>query len=153
MNKYSASSRKKLDTCDITLQIILKEVLPDFDHTIIYGNRSQKLQMQLFQKGRAIKGDKWVIVNPLEVVTHCDGVIKKSNHNFTPSKAVDVIPYPLDWKDEKRMCFFAGHVMATARRLYKEGKIKRMIRWGGDWDSDTELKDQTFNDLAHFELI
>ena len=25
------------------------------------------------------------------------------------------------------------------------------IHWGGDWDRDTEVNDQTFNDLAHFE--
>lgn len=27
------------------------------------------------------------------------------------------------------------------------------IRWGGDWDLDTDLKDNTFDDLPHFELI
>ena len=27
------------------------------------------------------------------------------------------------------------------------------IRWGGDWDSDNIMKDQTFNDLPHFEII
>jgi hypothetical protein len=26
------------------------------------------------------------------------------------------------------------------------------IRWGGDWDSDNIMKDQTFNDLPHFQL-
>ena len=27
------------------------------------------------------------------------------------------------------------------------------IRWGGDWDSDNDLNDQKFMDLAHFEEI
>ena len=27
------------------------------------------------------------------------------------------------------------------------------LRWGGDWDGDNELRDQTFNDLVHFEVI
>jgi hypothetical protein len=27
------------------------------------------------------------------------------------------------------------------------------LRWGGDWDSDKDTKDQNFNDLPHFELI
>ena len=27
------------------------------------------------------------------------------------------------------------------------------IRWGGDWDSDTQVKDNKFDDLVHFELI
>ena len=27
------------------------------------------------------------------------------------------------------------------------------LRWGGDWDVDTELKDNDFDDLPHFELL
>ena len=26
------------------------------------------------------------------------------------------------------------------------------LRWGGDWDQDTEVKDNRFDDLGHFEL-
>jgi len=26
------------------------------------------------------------------------------------------------------------------------------LRWGGDWDGDTELDDNKFDDLPHFEL-
>jgi hypothetical protein len=26
------------------------------------------------------------------------------------------------------------------------------IRWGGDWDEDTQVKDELFNDLFHFEV-
>jgi hypothetical protein len=26
------------------------------------------------------------------------------------------------------------------------------LRWGGDWDSDTEVNDNGFDDLVHFEL-
>jgi peptidoglycan L-alanyl-D-glutamate endopeptidase CwlK len=32
-------------------------------------------------------------------------------------------------------------------------KMGIKIRWGGDWDRDEELHDQTFFDLPHFELI
>ena len=41
---------------------------------------------------------------------------------------------------------FAGTVQGVAKML----NIK--IRWGGDWDSDNDLKDQTLYDLPHFEL-
>jgi hypothetical protein len=27
------------------------------------------------------------------------------------------------------------------------------LRWGGDWDRDSDLKDQTFNDLGHIEVV
>ena len=26
------------------------------------------------------------------------------------------------------------------------------IRWGGDWDSDGEIKDNNFDDLVHVEI-
>jgi len=26
------------------------------------------------------------------------------------------------------------------------------LRWGGDWDGDTETNDNRFDDLVHFEL-
>ena len=41
----------------------------------------------------------------------------------------------------------AHHIMATAKRLGYNN-----MRWGGDWDKDFDLDDQTFNDLCHFEL-
>ena len=28
-----------------------------------------------------------------------------------------------------------------------------IFRWGGDWDHDRDLNDQTFNDLVHFEIM
>jgi peptidoglycan L-alanyl-D-glutamate endopeptidase CwlK len=53
---------------------------------------------------------------------------------------------PIDWSDIKRMYFYGGIVRAVAE--YE----KIPIRWGGDWDGDTEVLDQTFNDLGHIEL-
>ena len=26
------------------------------------------------------------------------------------------------------------------------------LRWGGDWDMDTQVKDNKFDDLVHFEI-
>jgi hypothetical protein len=64
-----------------------------------------------------------------------------------PSRAVDVAPYPIDWNDFKRFYHFAGIVRAVA---HQRG-VK--IRWGGDWDSDFDFKDERFLDLPHFELV
>ena len=27
------------------------------------------------------------------------------------------------------------------------------LRWGGDWDRDTEVRDNSFDDLVHFEIV
>ena len=68
------------------------------------------------------------------------------NHNKKPSKAIDVAPYPIDWDDRERMTYFAGYVKGIAMMLGIP------IRWGGDWNSNNDLKDNNFDDLPHFEL-
>ena len=70
-----------------------------------------------------------------------------SRHNKFPSEAMHLMPWPIDWQDLPRIRFFAGIVVGTG------GVLGVTLRWGGDWDMDTELKDNTFNDLAHYELI
>ncbi len=69
-----------------------------------------------------------------------------SKHNQNPSLAADVAPWPLDWKDKERFYHFAGRVSGIAQML------GIAIRWGGDWNGNNDLKDQTFYDLPHFEL-
>jgi peptidoglycan L-alanyl-D-glutamate endopeptidase CwlK len=71
----------------------------------------------------------------------------ESRHNSEPSDAVDAVPYPVDWSDRRRFYHFAGFVKGMAVSM----GIR--IRWSGDWDSDTRLDDQTFDDLPHFELM
>lgn len=153
MPSYSHTSSENLFDCEADLQKVFNEVVKWFDNSIIYGYRSADLQFFLFQKGRKFVDGLWKIVDKSKVVTYCDGTIKKSNHNYLPSRAVDAIPYPVNWDDENRMRFFAGYVLGTAEQLRKQGKIKHRIRWGGDWDSDTDLNDQTLQDLVHFEII
>jgi hypothetical protein len=47
-----------------------------------------------------------------------------------------------------RFRYFAGFVVGIGAMLDIQ------IRWGGDWDRDTEVRDnRAFNDLAHFELV
>ena len=66
--------------------------------------------------------------------------------NANPSRAVDVAPYPIDWSDRERFTYFAGFVKGIASQMGID------IIWGGDWDNDTDLKDNGFDDLVHFEL-
>ena len=67
-------------------------------------------------------------------------------HNKSPSVAVDVAPYPIDWKDRDRFHYFGGYVLGIAAMMGLR------IRWGGDWDMDTQTKDNKFDDLVHFEI-
>jgi len=155
MPLYSQSSTKKLLTCHPDLVTVMEYVVDYFDNTIVYGYRSPREQFILYQKGRKydVINRKWDIVDPGKVVTYLDGYIKLSKHNKSPSMAVDAVAYPIDREDKKRQLYLAGYVMGVAQKLYDDGMIGHRVRCGCDWDMDTQVKDETFEDLYHFELI
>lgn len=137
MNKYSKKSRKQLNSCHPDLRLIFETVLPLFDHSVIEGHRPRARQKELFDQGKS----------------KIDGFTRKGKHNYFPSMAVDVAPWPVDWQDRERFFYLAGIVKAVSEMLYTMGQISHHVRWGGDWDGDTDFDDQTFDDLVHFELI
>jgi peptidoglycan L-alanyl-D-glutamate endopeptidase CwlK len=111
------------------LQELFGEAIRVFDHKILETYRNQERQNYLCR----IKKSK--VLFPA------------SRHNQMPSMAVDAAPYPIDWTDERRFILFAGVVKGLAHSM------SIPIRWGGDWDGDTQLKDNRFNDYCHFELL
>jgi peptidoglycan L-alanyl-D-glutamate endopeptidase CwlK len=132
MAEYGPGSKKRLKTVHPLLRLVFETVVKDVDNTITEGERGEQKQNEYFATGRS------KLKYP------------KSNHNKKPGqqyvRALDAAPWPIDWTDRERFYFFAGAVKATASML----GIK--IRWGGDWDGDNDFKDQTFDDLMHFEL-
>ena len=143
MGTFGKSSREKLDTAHKDLQTLFEEVVKHFDCTVVYGHRSPEEQNKLYQQGRTLPGG---------IVTYKDGYEKLSKHNYSPSLAVDVVPYPINWKDVDRIRYFAGFVMGIAKMLKGQGLIENDIVWGADWDNDTELSDESFVDLPHFQI-
>ena len=129
MPSFSDKSLAKLATCDPLLQRVFREAIQNFDCTILEGHRDQARQNQMVAEGKS-------------QVRWPDG-----KHNTVPSCAVDVTPYPIQWEDRERQTLFAGYVLATAKAMGIS------LRWGGDWDRDTEVRDNTFDDLVHFEIV
>lgn len=101
-----------------------------WDVTILESVRSPERQQQLFAAGKSKTLDSKHLVQP-------DGF----------AWAVDAAPDPVDWRDTGRFYYFGGYV----RRVADEAGIK--LRFGGDWDGDTVVSDQSFNDLVHYELV
>lgn len=126
MPSFGKRSRTELETCHPQLQQLFNEVIKTFDCAVIEGHRSPERQEQLFMGGRSRT--------------------MNSKHLKSPSHAVDVVPYPVDWDNTRKFYFFGGLVCSIAQ------KLEIPIRWGGDWDGDNEFDDQTFHDLGHFEL-
>jgi len=129
MPHYSERSKQRIKECHMDLQRLFFEVIKHFDCTITEGHRSREKQDQYFSEG-------------LTQVKY-----PGSKHNAIPSLAVDATPYPVDYSDRERHTYFAGMVLGIASQM----GIK--IRWGGDWDRDTEVDDNRFDDLPHFELV
>ena len=128
MAKFGKTSKNRLETCEKDLQDLFNEVVKNFDCSVLEGHRGQEKQDKYFNEGKS-------------KVKYPNG-----RHNATPSKAVDVVPYPVNWDDTARMYYFSGFVKGLA------ASMNINIRWGGDWDNDTQVQDTKFKDLPHFEL-
>ena len=137
--EFGDASENQLRSCEDDLQRVCRMALSYgvVDFSAIEGHRPTERQQMLFRQGKS----------------EIDGVTEKGNHQYQPSRAVDLLPYPkmingIDvWDDRHRFIFLAGLMFAAAAEL----GIK--IRWGGDWDGDGNNKDSKFDDLGHYELV
>ena len=125
MPRFGSRSRKRLKGVDAKLVNVLNATVKIMDITVIEGLRSKERQAELLEKG-ATK-------------------VKYSKH--MEGRAVDVAPYPIQWKDRERFHYMGGIIRGVRSQM----GIK--VRWGGDWDSDGEVKDNNFDDLVHIELV
>ena len=120
MASFSTRSKAKLDTCDKPLQDLFNRVILERDCTIVCGTRNERDQEAAFAAG------------------HSEVSYPDSRHNTSPSKAVDVMPYPIDWDDLARISDFASFVQGVARGM------GITVRWGGNFKS--------FYDGPHWEM-
>lgn len=129
MPQHSDWSKQELATCHPLLREVFTETIKIFDHRIICGHRTKAEQNRLVTIGKS------------------QLCFPKSKHNRLPSEAADAAPYPIEWEELSRFIYFAGIVKGIA---HERGIL---IRWGGDWNGDTQLKDNKFNDYCHYELL
>lgn len=128
---FSERSLSKLETCDHRLIKLFKAVILYFDCTVTCGYRNKEAQTSAYNSGNS------------------EVQYPNSKHNSFPSKAIDCAPYIEGMGvsyDTNQCYYFAGVVIGMAKLM------DIPIRWGGDWDKDNNIHDQTFNDLVHFEI-
>ena len=128
MPKFGKRSKERLATCDERLQKVFNEVINYVDCSVLEGHRGEREQNKYFAEGKS------KVQYPL------------GRHNAKPSRAVDVVPYPIDWNDRERFHLFAGFVLGIAYSM------DISLRWGGDWNQNFEVDDNNFDDFPHFEL-
>ena len=135
MPKYGQSSKSRLLTCHPDIQKVFNEAIKYVDISIIEGKRSIKRQKELVRTGMS---------QTLES--------KHLEQEDGYSHAVDAALYKIDWADRDRFVYLGGFIIALADYMYEKGEIKHKLKWGGDWDSDQNIKEHLFFDGPHFEI-
>jgi peptidoglycan LD-endopeptidase CwlK len=127
MAKFGRRSKKQLATCHPDLQMILNSAIKFVDFSVLEGHRGEELQNKYYHEGRSkLK-------------------FPRGKHNQSPSLAVDIAPYPIDWKDLNRF----GAVAFFIKGVAASKGIK--LRLGADWNGDFKFN-ENFLDLPHIEL-
>lgn len=90
--------------------------LSEVDFTVIEGLRTKERQAELLKQG----------------------FTRTMNSRHIIGQAVDIVPLPVDWKNEAAFKLVADAMKKAADEL----GVK--ITWGGDW--------RTFKDLPHYQL-
>lgn len=106
------------------------------DFMVLEGVRTKARQLELYAQGRT---------RPGPVVTW----VKVSNHFAQADgygRAVDLVPFPVDWGTLSKFDAVAKAMFAAAQA---EGVA---IRWGADWDKDGKPREKGESDSPHFEL-
>ena len=124
MPRFGRRSKQRLKGVDAKLVNVANELIKLMDVTVIEGLRSQKRQDELVAQGKS----------------------KTKFGKHVQGKALDLAPYPIDWNDRERFHYMGGLTRGIGHIL----GVK--VRWGGDWDSDGEIKDNNFDDLVHIEI-
>ena len=130
MSAYSKTSLHNLDGVHPLLVDWCLELVTVFDNKVVSGVRDMTTQREYVALGVS--------------------KTMKSKHLIQPDgygHAVDLAPYPVNFNHTRDFDVMAGYGMMLA---YKMGIP---IVWGGDWDSDKTVYDQTFNDLGHFQIM
>lgn len=132
MPTFGQASQAQLATCDPRLQALANAAIKYYDFSVIEGHRGQADQEADFAKN--LTKLHW----------------PHGRHNATPSRAMDLAPWPVDWREGElphvRFGILAGVIRVCAMELGIQ------IRWGADWNRNWDPRDESFLDWGHFEL-
>lgn len=126
---YSESSKRKLYSVHPDLRKVFEKASESWPHSIIYGARTKEEQAKLVELG-------------FSKTMNSKHLIQPSGY----SHAVDAMPDTVDWKDREKALYFAGFILGIANMM----SVK--VRHGGDWNKNRQVSDESFFDVAHFEL-
>jgi peptidoglycan LD-endopeptidase CwlK len=134
MYSFGAKSTERKRECHPSLQVVLNVAIKHMDFSILCAYRDEEKQMAAYNAVPQLSRAKF----------------GESPHNFNPSFAVDLAPYPIDWRDMQRFCYLSGLMkgIASAHGI--------PLTAGIDWNNNGILvKDdpaESLIDAPHFEI-
>ena len=114
MPEFGSKSKERLQSCDPQIQKVLEEAIKHYDFSVLEGHRTEEKQQEYFKSGAS----KVQFPN--------------SKHNVSPSLAVDVVPYPIDWDNIHRF----KELSEVIKKACKTVEVDN-LHWGFDlwqWD-------------------
>ena len=97
LHPWGNKSKEAISTVDPRLVYIANKLADIWNMTIIHGYRGRELQTQLHEQN-----PNGALPWPL------------SEHNHTPSRAIDIAPYPVNWEKVDRFDMMIGAAYAIA---------------------------------------
>lgn len=139
----SKLSLSRLDGVNGSLQKVVKRAIQitSQDFAVVEGLRTREQCMINWGKGRTAaqciaKGISAKYAQPS--VARVTSLNNPFSSLHVTGRAVDLVPYPVDWNDLSKFKAIATAMKQAAKELGVS------MDWGGDW--------KTFKDYPHFEL-
>ena len=134
-----ARSLKRLDGVHPDLVSVVRRAIEitNQDFSVLCGVRTPSEQRDLYAQGRTKPGVVVTWTLKSNHFVHADGF----------GHAVDLVPYPVDWKTLSKFDAIADAMMQAAKEL------DVTLRWGSDWDMDGLVREAGESDSPHFEII
>jgi len=126
MPQFSRRSFERLNECHPLLKRVMHSAIEVCDFSVICGYRGEEAQNEAYKNGHSRL--QW----------------PKSKHNKSPSEAVDIVPYPIDWDDIDRFRDLASVIKVHWDKIPIAEREGLELHWGGDWEK--------FKDFPHWEL-
>lgn len=129
MASFSKISKQRLAGAHPLLQKIMNEAINHYDFMVLDSQRDRAAQERAFKQGNS--------------KVH----FGQSAHNWAPSIALDVAPFPIDWNDLGRFKVLQLEIILPIAQ-----KMQIPIRQGIDWNRDGNLSNDGWDDYPHVEL-
>ncbi len=161
MPNFGRKSQEIKSTINPMLALLCDNVVKYFDITLIQGRRGKTEQNNLF-------ADK---LSQLQWPDSKHNADEFAQYPDDLSMAVDVAPWPipfkwgdlksrkvvardLQWKERVKFYQMVAIFKYEWARIQDNNLSARNyeLRFGADWDSDNDYRDQSFDDLPHIEL-